>query len=483
MSRSSPLQRSRRSALVNYAVAVLSVVAALVAALLLEPHMHSSPFVSLSLCAIMFSAWFGGLGPGLFATALSVAGFTYYFVPPIGFAIAPTDLPRVVLLAVTALFVVWLNVARRGTESALRRSEAYLADAQRLSHTGSFGWRIASGNIVWSKETYRIFGVDETVKPTIDLILQCVHPDDRELVLHEINRAALGKPSYDYEHRLLMPNGAIKHLTVRTHHVKYESGEEELVGALMDVTATRETQEALYAARAELARVARVTALGQMSASIAHEVNQPLAAIVTSASAGLRWLTREVPEIGEARACVNHIAEQANRASEIMRSIRDLARRADPEVVALDINAVIDETVALVKQEALNHRVTVQVQLAPELPLVRGDRIQLQQVIINLAINGIQAMVTVIDRARVLSIRTEQRESDQVLVAVQDVGIGTEPEGLDRLFAAFYTTKPDGMGMGLSICRSIIEAHGGRVWASRNIGPGMTFQFTVSAYR
>lgn len=483
MSRSSPLQWSRRSALVNYAVAVLSVVAALVAALLLEPDMHSSPFVSLSLCAIMFSAWFGGLGPGLFATALSVAGFTYYFVPPIGFAVAPTDLPRVVLLAVTALFVVWLNVARRGTESALRRSEAYLADAQRLSHTGSFGWRIASGNIVWSKETYRIFGVDETVKPTIDLILQCVHPDDRELVLHEINRAALGKPSYDYEHRLLMPNGAIKHLTVRTHRVKYESGEEELVGALMDVTATRETQKALDTARAELARVARVTALGQMSASIAHEVNQPLAAIATSASAGLRWLTREVPEIGEARACVNHIAEEANRASEIMRSIRDLARRADPEVVALDINAVIDETVALVKQEALNHRVTVQVQLAPELPLVRGDRIQLQQVIINLAINGIQAMVAGIDRARVLTIRTERRESDQVLVAVQDVGIGTEPEGLDRLFAAFYTTKPDGMGMGLSICRSIIEAHGGRVWASRNNGPGMTFQFTLSAYR
>ncbi|MEM5454637.1 ATP-binding protein [Paraburkholderia phytofirmans] len=483
MSRSSPLQWSRRSALVNYAVAVLSVVAALVAALLLEPDMHSSPFVSLSLCAIMFSAWFGGLGPGLFATALSVAGFTYYFVPPIGFAVAPTDLPRVVLLAVTALFVVWLNVARRGTESALRRSEAYLADAQRLSHTGSFGWRIASGNIVWSKETYRIFGVDETIKPTIDLMLQCVHPDDRELVLHEINRAALGKPSYDYEHRLLMPNGAIKYLTVRTHRVKYESGEEELVGALMDVTATRETQKALDTARAELARVARVTALGQMSASIAHEVNQPLAAIATSASAGLRWLTREVPEIGEARACVNHIAEEANRASEIMRSIRDLARRADPEVVALDINAVIDETVALVKQEALNHRVTVQVQLAPELPLVRGDRIQLQQVIINLAINGIQAMVAGIDRARVLTIRTERRESDQVLVAVQDVGIGTEPEGLDRLFAAFYTTKPDGMGMGLSICRSIIEAHGGRVWASRNIGPGMTFQFTLSTYR
>jgi signal transduction histidine kinase len=431
----------------------------------------------------MFSAWFGGVGPGLLATALSVAGFTYYFVPPIGSVeVAPTDLPRIVLLAVTALFVVWLNVARRGAESALRRSEAYLADAQRLSHTGSFGWRVASGNIVWSKETYRIFGVDETVKPTIDLILQCVHPDDRDLVLHEIDRAALGQPSDDYEHRLLMPNGAIKRLIVRTHRVKYESGEEELVGALMDVTATREAQEALYTAQAELARVARVTALGQMSASIAHEVNQPLASIATAAAAGLRWLTREVPEVDEARACMSHIVEEANRASEMIRSVRDLARRADPELIPLDINEVIDEAVALVMPEALRYGVTVQLQLASGLPLVRGDRVQLQQVIINLAINGVQAMATVTDRARVLTIRTEQRESDQVLVAVQDVGIGTEPQGLDRIFAAFYTTKPDGMGMGLSICRSIIEAHEGRVWASRNIGSGMTFQFTVSAY-
>jgi C4-dicarboxylate-specific signal transduction histidine kinase len=325
--------------------------------------------------------------------------------------------------------------------------------------------------------------VDETAKPTIDLILQRVHPDDRERVLREIDRAALGEPNYDYEHRLLMPNGAIKHLTVRTHRVKYEAGEEELVGALMDVTATREAQEALYTAQAELARVARVTVLGQMGASIAHEVNQPLASIATTAAAGLRWLTREVPEVDEARACMSHIVEEANRASEMIRSVRDLARRADPELIPLDINEVIDEAVALVKPEALRSWVTVQLQLASGLPLVRGDRVQLLQVIINLAINGIQAMATVTDRPRVLTIRTEQRESDTVLVAVQDVGIGTEPEDLDRLFAAFYTTKPDGMGMGLSICRSIIEAHGGWVWASRNTGSGMTFQFTVSAYR
>ncbi|MFM0200159.1 ATP-binding protein [Paraburkholderia fungorum] len=211
--------------------------------------------------------------------------------------------------------------------------------------------------------------------------------------------------------------------------------------------------------------------------------SETLAAVGASAAAGLRWLTREVPDVGEVHACVSHIAKEANRASEVIRSVRDLARSADPKVMPLDINKVIDEAVALVKQEALSHRVTVQLQLAPKLPPARGDRIQLQQVITNLAINGIQAMAPITDRARVLTIRTEQRESDQVLVTVHDVGIGTEPEGLDRLFSAFYTTKPEGMGMGLSICRSIIEAHGGRMWASRNIGSGMTFQFTVSVNR
>jgi signal transduction histidine kinase len=483
MSRSSALQWSRRSAFVNGAVAVLSVAVALVAALLLEPRMHSSPFVSLSLCAVMFSAWFGGLGPGLLATVLSVAGFTYYFVPPVNsFAVVATDFPRIVLLTVTGLFVVWLNVSRRGAEGALGRSEAYLAEAQQLSHTGSFGWKVASGDLVWSKQTYQIFGVDETVKPTIDLVLQRVHPDDQELVRREIAGAAQGGQDYEYEHRLLMPNGAIKHLHVRAHRVKYQSGAEEIVGALTDVTATREAQEASHTAHAELARVSRVTALAQMSASIAHEVNQPLAAIATNAAAGLRWLTREVPEVDEARACVSHVLEEANRAGEVIRSVRDLARRADPELVPVDINEVIDEAVALLKPDTLTHCVTVRLQLASGLPLVRGDRVRLQQVIINLAINGVQAMATVTGRARVLTIRTEQRESDQVLVAVQDVGIGTGPEDLDQLFSAFYTTKPDGMGMGLSISRSIIEAHGGQVWASRNIGSGMTFQFAVPAY-
>jgi PAS domain S-box-containing protein len=371
---------------------------------------------------------------------------------------------------------------QKRAEGALRRSEAYLAEAQRLSHTGSFGRAVTSGDIVWSKEMYRILEVDQAVKPTTDLVLQRVHPDDRELVRHEIHNVAQGERDYDYEFRLLPPSGMIKHLHVRAHRVNYESGGEEIIGALMDVTAIKEAQEALQMAQAELAHVARVTALGEMSASIAHEVNQPLSAIVVNGEASLRWLTREVPNMDQALAAIRRIVGDANRASGVVGRIRELARKADREVIQLDINEVIDETVPLVKRETLSHRVRLELQLAPGLPAVRGDRIQLQQVIINLVINAVQAMATVTDRVRVVVIRTQPHESDQVLVAVEDVGIGMAPESLNRLFSAFYTTKPDGLGMGLSICRSIIEAHGGRVWASRNDGPGMTFQFTISGY-
>ena len=217
-----------------------------------------------------------------------------------------------------------------------------------------------------------------------------------------------------------------------------------------------------------------------MSASIAHEVNQPLAAIVTNGEASLRWLGRGVPEINEALDATRNIVSEAHRASEVIRRIREFSRKAAPEMIQLDINDVIDEVVNLIQREAARHAVTMRLQPESQLPIVRGDRIQLQQVIINLVINAIQAMATITDHERVLCIRTRRHDAGQVLVAVEDVGVGVEPEKADRLFSAFYTTKPDGLGMGLSICRSIIEAHGGRVWASRNTGPGMTFQFTVS---
>jgi C4-dicarboxylate-specific signal transduction histidine kinase len=251
----------------------------------------------------------------------------------------------------------------------------------------------------------------------------------------------------------------------------------------MDVTATRQAQNALQIAQAELARVARVTTLGEMSASIAHEVNQPLAAIVTNAEAGLRFLRHQVPDLEEARAALQQIVKDANRSSEVIRKIRDFAKKADPEMIQLNLNEVVEEAVTLVRHEVLRHGVAMRLDLASGLLPVLGDRIQLQQVIINLVVNGVQAMASTIDRERVLTIRAQQYQSDQVLVAVEDVGVGIEPGDADRLFKAFYTTKAQGLGMGLSICRSIIEAHGGRVWASVNAGPGMTFQFTISAYR
>jgi C4-dicarboxylate-specific signal transduction histidine kinase len=370
---------------------------------------------------------------------------------------------------------------QKRTERALQRSETYLAEAQRLSQTGSFGWKIATGEIFWSKETYRIMGLDENVKPTIDLILQRVHPDDRKLVQMQLDRAARGEQDYNYEHRLLMPDGMVKHIHIRARRQVNEPGDEELVGALMDVTDTRKAQEALQVAQAALAHVTRVTTLGEMSASIAHEVNQPLAAILTNAESSLRWLSRQPPETEEALAAIGQMVEDAHRASEVIRRIRTFSKKADPEMVRLDINEVVEETVTLLRHEALRHGVTMQLELESGLVPVRGDRIQLQQVIINLAINAMQAMATVHDRDRVLIMRTQRHQSDRVLVAVEDVGIGINPENADRLFTAFHTSKPDGLGMGLSICRSIIEAHGGKVWAAPNAGPGMTFRFMISA--
>jgi C4-dicarboxylate-specific signal transduction histidine kinase len=299
-------------------------------------------------------------------------------------------------------------------------------------------------------------------------------------VERQLDRAVQGAQDYDCRCRLLMPDGAVKHVHVRAHRQICEGGEEELVGALMDITAARQAQDALQTAQTELAHVTRVTALGEMSASIAHEVNQPLTAIITNAEAGLRWLSRQVPDLEEALAALRKIGNEAHRASEVIRRIRDFSQKTNPEMIQLDINELIDEAVTLVRHEALRHGVAMRLEPESGLPRVCGDRIQLQQVIINLVINGMQAMATVTDRERVLVVRTQRYQSGQVLVAVKDVGVGIKPESANRLFSAFYTTKPDGLGMGLSICRSIIQAHGGRVWASANAGPGMTFQFTIS---
>jgi signal transduction histidine kinase len=241
-------------------------------------------------------------------------------------------------------------------------------------------------------------------------------------------------------------------------------------------------EEKLRNAQADLAHVARVTTIGELTASIAHEVNQPLAAVVTNAETCLRWLARETPDLDEARRAAESIIKDGMRAVEVIRHVRALSRGADVQKTPLDINDVVNEAVSLVKREVLSHGVSLRIELAPVLPMVLADRVQLQQVLINLVMNGIEAMQPVTDRPRELVIRSQQDGADRALVTVKDCGIGISAENSDRLFKAFFTTKSGGMGMGLSICRSIIEAHGGRLSASGNVGPGAEFQFVLPAY-
>jgi PAS domain S-box-containing protein len=240
-----------------------------------------------------------------------------------------------------------------------------------------------------------------------------------------------------------------------------------------------QAEQALRKAQAELAHVARVTTLGELTASIAHEVNQPLAAVVANAEACLRWLDRRTPDLNAARRSVEWVIDDGNRASEVIRRILALAKKTDIEKVPLDVNHVVREVVALVQRELTSHRVSLRMELAPSLSVILGDRVQLQQVMLNLVMNGIEAMQSVADRPLVLVIRSRQDETQQVLVSVTDCGVGISAENADRLFNAFFTTKTSGMGMGLSICRSIIEAHGGRLWATANVPHGATFQFTL----
>jgi PAS domain S-box-containing protein len=368
---------------------------------------------------------------------------------------------------------------RKQAESALRRSEAYLTEAQKLSRTGSIGYNVVTGEFFWSEETYEILGFERTVAPSMDAAMARVHPDDRAFVLGQVDRASRHDTNFDYEHRLLLPDGRIKHVHVVAHLVKDASGTEELLGALMDVTQAKKAQEELQTAQAELAHASRVATLGEISASIAHEVNQPLAAIVANGQACLRFLDRESPDLNDVRGALEWIVKDGNRAADVIQRVRTLVKKTDTHRVALEVNEAIDDIVALLQRELTAHRVSLQLDLAPVLPAVIADRVQLQQVIMNLIMNGIEAMQPITDRPPTLTIRSSLDDARQVIVAVQDSGVGLTAQSRERLFSAFFSTKPGGLGIGLSICRSIIEGHGGRLWASANADHGATFQFAL----
>jgi predicted ATPase/signal transduction histidine kinase len=376
------------------------------------------------------------------------------------------------------------NSERKRAEEGLRRSESYLAEAQRLSQTGSCGWSPASGKVYWSEETYRIFEFDRATTPTVQLIMgQRVHPEDVASVWQVVERASHEGRDFAHQYRLRMPDGRVKYLHVVAHAIRNEPGDVDFVGAVMDVTAIRMAEVELHKTQTELAHVMRMTSLGELTASIAHEVNQPLGAVITNAEACLWWLDRENPNLDEAHAALERIMRDGSRAGEVIRRVRMLAKKTDPQMVPLNVNDVVSEGTAFLQHEFLGYGVSLRMELAPALPVILADRVQLQQVILNLTLNGIEAMQPIEDRPRELVIRSEQDEAQQVRVTVTDCGVGFSAEDTDRLFNAFYTTKPAGMGMGLSICRSIIEAHGGRIWAAPNVPRGATIQFTLPLHQ
>ena len=373
-----------------------------------------------------------------------------------------------------------IAIERTQAENALRRNEAYLAEAQRLSLTGSFLWRPETGAITWSEETYRIFELDPAVQPTMDLVRERVHPADLPLFQQTAERGATEGKDFAFEHRLQLRDGSIKHLQIVAHRVPNDSPDGvEFVGAVMDITERKRSEDALDKMRQDLAHVSRVSSLGQMAASIAHEINQPLAAIVINGNASLRWLAGESPNLHEAREATRRIVRDGQRAGDVITRLRSLFQRRGPLKEQLGINEVVHEVIAITRGEVLMGGATVRTHLADGLPLVTGDRIQLQQLALNLIMNAVESMSGVQGRVREVVISTGRGEGDELLVAVQDSGVGLDPEGRDKIFDAFYTSKSVGMGMGLAISRSIAEHHGGRLWAVSNEGPGATFLFTI----
>jgi signal transduction histidine kinase len=337
---------------------------------------------------------------------------------------------------------------------------------------------VATGEITWSEEVYRMFEFDPAVPVTLEQIRTRVHPEDVHSFHEMLDRQQRGT-DYEHEYRLLMPDNSVKYLHVVAHATRDQDGQLEYIAAVQDVTQRRLSEEALAKARSELARVARVSSLGALTASIAHEVSQPLSGIITNASTCLRMLAADPPNVAGARETARRTIRDGNRASDVITRLRALFAKKDATTEMVDLNEAAREVIALSLSELQRSRIILRQEFADELPPVTGDRVQLQQVILNLLRNAADAMSCVDDRPRQLVIRTERDEGDRVRLTVHDVGVGFEPQSVDRLFEAFYTTKSGGMGIGLSVSRSIIESHRGRLWAAPNDGPGATFAFSI----
>lgn len=370
------------------------------------------------------------------------------------------------------------RVAERTAE--LQRSEALLAETQRLSGTGSFTWREDTGAMTWSEQTYRIFGMPPSTPVAMSLLETCVRPDDASSFQQRLRGAQTSETGVDFEAQLQVFGAPLRYVHVVARRLRNAGGGLEFTGSIQDITERRLAQESLARASAELAHVARITTLGVLAASIAHEVNQPLAGVLTNADTCLRMLAHDPPNTVGATIAAQRLLRDGSRAAEVVRRLRALFGRKTAALSELvDLNDAMKEVVALSSMEIQRRRVLMRMELAPYLPAVRGDRVQLQQVMLNLVRNACDAMSAVQDRPRDLLVRTELPGDGCVRLLVRDSGEGLGEQPAERLFQAFFTTKAEGMGIGLSVSRSIIEHHSGRLWARNNEGPGATFCFAI----
>jgi signal transduction histidine kinase len=390
-----------------------------------------------------------------------------------------TPSQRVQELIEQVAHIASIAIERAQDEAALKRSEAFLAQGQQLSSTGTFSWRLQTDEITFSAEANRIFDFDSDGRVSLEQIADRIHPEDTVLLSEKVEFARRTGGDVDYEIRLRLADASVKYLRTIAHGSRDENGRVEYIGAIQDVTARRLSEQALERARSDLAHVARVATLGALTASIAHEVNQPLAGIITNASTCLRMLDAKPPDVDGARETARRTIRDGNRASDVITRLRSLFSKKEFTLEPLDLNEATREVITLSLSELQRNRVIVQSELADDLPSITGDRVQLQQVLLNLLRNASDAMVGVDDRPRRLLIRTETEGRDHVRVTVRDAGVGIERQCMEKLFDAFYTTKSGGMGIGLSVSRSIVERHHGRLWVEPNDGPGATLAFSI----
>jgi PAS domain S-box-containing protein len=497
------------SAVLRYGLALASVAAALgLASAFMHFHLPQT-FGAFALSAIAITFWYAGTAPGIFAAVLSsiVRDFLFesntstesrilFDLVFLVFALLMTRVARVrnqleLRVAERTAELTQLNedlkreIAKHTRiEAELRLSETYLAEAQRLSHTGSWAWSPPPGDIrYWSEECYRVQGFDpKGGQPRYEEFFQRVHPDDQPRITEVIERAVREKEEFEFDYRIIHPGGEIRDARSVGHPILDTSGDLiEYVGTIIDVTDRRQAEkerERLREAQADLAHASRMTAMGELTASLAHEVNQPITAAVNGASTCVRWLTREDPDLGEAREAALGVIRNAKRAADIINRIRSILKKGESKRQLADVNELVREMIALLRSETNRYSISVRAELDADLPRVMADSVQVQQVMMNLIMNSIDAMKDV-DRERLLAIRSRRAEDGQVIISVSDSGVGLPQQQADKIFDPFFTTKPHGIGMGLRISRSIVESHGGRLWAEGNSPHGASFSFTL----